>query len=185
MARQEDAIELRSEPGSWRDGFISRADVAEFLVRQISDDRSIGKDSGGDRMTSANPRQNATDLVLSLRPAVALISGALCHAFFVLGVGTMIVAMFFGMSRSLGNLEAPWWWVANALLLAQFPLLHSFLLSNRGRVLLSRIVPCGMGPALSSTTFATIARCRSGRFLHFGRRAAKFGGRPLEGHLLF
>jgi len=109
-------------------------------------------------MTSVNPRQNATDLVLPLlRPAVALISGALCHAFFVLGVGTMIVAMFFGMSRSLGNLEAPWWWVANALLLAQFPLVHSFLLSNRGRVLLSRIAPCGMGPALSSTTYVTIA----------------------------
>jgi putative NADH-flavin reductase len=31
------------EPGSWRGGFISRADVADFLVRQISDDRSIGK----------------------------------------------------------------------------------------------------------------------------------------------
>jgi methanethiol S-methyltransferase len=75
----------------------------------------------------------------------------------MLGVGTMIVAMFFGMSRSLGALEAPWSWVANAFLLAQFPITHSFLLTNRGRALLARLAPAGMGSALSSTTYVTIA----------------------------
>src|SRR5262249_9524665 len=32
-----------SESKSWRGGFISRADVADFLVRQIRDDGNIGK----------------------------------------------------------------------------------------------------------------------------------------------
>jgi putative NADH-flavin reductase len=31
------------EPRSWRMGFISRADVADFLVRQIDDDTYLGK----------------------------------------------------------------------------------------------------------------------------------------------
>jgi putative NADH-flavin reductase len=31
------------EPRSWRVGFISRADVADFLVRQIDDDAYLGK----------------------------------------------------------------------------------------------------------------------------------------------
>jgi putative NADH-flavin reductase len=31
------------EPRSWRIGFISRADVADFLVRQIDDDAYLGK----------------------------------------------------------------------------------------------------------------------------------------------
>jgi uncharacterized protein YbjT (DUF2867 family) len=31
-----------TEPRSWRIGFISRADVADFLVKQIDDDSHIG-----------------------------------------------------------------------------------------------------------------------------------------------
>jgi hypothetical protein len=58
--------------------------------------------------------------------------GACCHGFFVAGVATMMIMMFFGMSRSFGVLHAPWSYLANALLLAQFPLLHSMLLSRRG-----------------------------------------------------
>jgi len=110
-------------------------------------------------MTAANVRQtDVIDLASPrLRPVAALISGAVCHVCFVLGVGTMIVAMFFGMSRSLGALEAPWSWIANAFLLAQFPIAHSFLLTNRGRALLARLAPAGMGSTLSSTTYVTIA----------------------------
>jgi hypothetical protein len=61
-----------------------------------------------------------------LRPAIALFYGALCHACSALGVGMMVVMMFFGMSRSLGTVEAPWSWITNAALLAQFPVMHSF-----------------------------------------------------------
>jgi protein-S-isoprenylcysteine O-methyltransferase Ste14 len=81
----------------------------------------------------------------------------MCHACFALGVGTMLAMMFFGMSRSLGSLTAPWSWIANAALLAQFPLLHSFLLTGRGRAVLARLAPAEAGATLSTTTYATIA----------------------------
>lgn len=69
----------------------------------------------------------------------------------------MIVAMFFGMSRSLGTVPTPWNWAANALLVLQFPVLHSALLTGPGRRLLNRLAPRGTGATLSTTTFVTIA----------------------------
>jgi len=92
-----------------------------------------------------------------MRPAIALLYGAVCHALFALGVGAMVAMMYFGMSRSLGTLEAPWSVLANAVLLAQFPLMHSFLLTTRGRALLARLAPAGTGAALSTTTYVAIA----------------------------
>jgi protein-S-isoprenylcysteine O-methyltransferase Ste14 len=91
------------------------------------------------------------------RSAVALCYGAICHACFALGLASMIAAMFFGMSRSLGGLHAPWSWIADAVLLAQFPILHSFLLTRRGRAWLARLAPGSTAGALSSTTFVTVA----------------------------
>ena len=88
---------------------------------------------------------------------LALCFGAVCHLSFALGVLTMMVAMFFGMSRSLGTVPAPWTWVANAALLIQFPLVHSLLLTNRGRALLGRLAPMGAGNTLSTTNYTTIA----------------------------
>ncbi len=69
----------------------------------------------------------------------------------------MMVAMFFGMSRSLGALHAPWSWIANAALLTQLPLAHSALLTRRGRRLLTWLAPRGTGATLQTTTYATIA----------------------------
>lgn len=92
-----------------------------------------------------------------LRPVIALFYGALCHALFALGVGTMVLMMFFGMSRSFGALSAPWSWMANVALLAQFPIVHSYLLTDRGRAVLARLAPAGTGATLSTTTFVTIA----------------------------
>ena len=88
---------------------------------------------------------------------VAVFYGACCHGCFVAGVGTMMIMMFFGMSRSFGVLHAPWSYLANALLLAQFPLLHSMLLSRRGRAVLGRLAPHGLGGRLATTTYALIA----------------------------
>ncbi len=92
-----------------------------------------------------------------LRPPIALCYGAVCHACFALGVGMMVVMMFFGMSRTLGVLEALWNWIANAGLLAQFPVMHSFLLTASGRGVLARLAPPGTGATLSTTTYATVA----------------------------
>lgn len=69
----------------------------------------------------------------------------------------MMLAMFFGMSRSLGTVPTPWNWAANAALIAQFPVLHSALLTSRGRRILNGLAPAGTGATLSTTTFATIA----------------------------
>jgi methanethiol S-methyltransferase len=88
---------------------------------------------------------------------VAVLYGACCHGFFVAAVGAMMIMMFFGMSRSLGVLHAPWSYLANALLLAQFPLLHSMLLSRRGRAVLGRLAPHRLGGRLATTTYALIA----------------------------
>lgn len=92
-----------------------------------------------------------------LRKTIAVGYGALCHLSFIAGVATMMAAMFFGMSRSLGPFAPPWRWVANAGLLIQFPVVHSLSLSNRGRSILARLAPSGTGSTLSTTTFATIA----------------------------
>ncbi len=91
------------------------------------------------------------------RRVIALCYGVICHVCFALGMGAMIVAMFFGMSRSFGVVPAPWNWAANAALLVQFPVLHSALVTGRGRGILQRLAPRGTGSTLSTTTFATIA----------------------------
>ena len=91
------------------------------------------------------------------RSTIALCYGLVCHMSFLLGVVTMMTAMFFGMSRSLGTIPPPWMWLANAALLVQFPVVHSLLLTDRGRALLARLAPGGTGSTLSTTTYVTIA----------------------------
>lgn len=91
------------------------------------------------------------------RTVTALAYALFCHVCFALGVGAMILGMYVGMTRALGTLAAPWSWIANAALLAQFPVLHSVLLSGRGRRILGRLAPGGAGPTLASTTFVIIA----------------------------
>jgi protein-S-isoprenylcysteine O-methyltransferase Ste14 len=91
------------------------------------------------------------------RRAVALAYGALCHALFASAVAAMVLAMLFGMSRSLGPFAAPWSVAANALLVLQFPLAHSFLLTQAGRAVLRRLAPREFANDLSPTSFVIIA----------------------------
>jgi protein-S-isoprenylcysteine O-methyltransferase Ste14 len=69
----------------------------------------------------------------------------------------MIVAMFYGMSESLGQVSWPWAFFTNTALIVQFPLAHSALLTKKGARLLERIVPGGHGVTLSTTSYAIIA----------------------------
>ncbi|MEM9715564.1 MAG: isoprenylcysteine carboxylmethyltransferase family protein [Pseudomonadota bacterium] len=89
--------------------------------------------------------------------AIALLYGAVVHLSFTAAVLAMIVAMYFGMSRSFGQVDYPWAILANAMLLLQFPLTHSVLLSKRGRAWLSALAPSGYGHTLATTTYAIIA----------------------------
>ncbi len=91
------------------------------------------------------------------RIALALGLGGLCHALFAAGVLAMIVAMFFGLSESLGTVPWPWAALANAALILQFPLAHSLLLTGPGGRFLARLVPGPCGQTLATTTYAIIA----------------------------
>lgn len=91
------------------------------------------------------------------RIAVALVYGVVCHSIFAAAVVAMIVAMFFGMSRSFGHVPEPWSVLANAALVLQFPLMHSLLLTPKGSAVLARLAPAVYGRTLSTTTYAVIA----------------------------
>jgi methanethiol S-methyltransferase len=89
--------------------------------------------------------------------ALALFYGGLCHVIFAASVGLMIFHMFFGMRYSLGPLAEPWSWIANAILLLQFPVGHSVLLTAKGRLWLKRLAPAVFASDLSTTTYVIIA----------------------------
>jgi protein-S-isoprenylcysteine O-methyltransferase Ste14 len=87
----------------------------------------------------------------------ALVYGSLAHGLFLVGVAGMAVNLHEGMLSSLGTAHGPAALAANALLILQFPILHSFLLSRRGRAVLARLAPGGLGGDLSTTTFSGLA----------------------------
>jgi ubiquinone biosynthesis O-methyltransferase len=89
--------------------------------------------------------------------ATAIAYGIVCHTLFVGGVGAMIVAMFFGMSRSLGRVPTSWSAPTNAMLLVQFAFLHSLLLSPFGATILKRLAPAVIGSRMATTTYAILA----------------------------
>ena len=91
------------------------------------------------------------------RIALALCLGGLCHALFAAGVLAMIVAMFFGLSESLGTVPWPLAALTNAVLILQFPLAHSVLLTGPGGRFLARLIPGPHGQTLATTTYAIIA----------------------------
>lgn len=112
-----------------------------------------------------SPASRLVELALgALRPppgkgriALAFTYGAVCHLVFAAAVLAMIVAMFFGMNASLGRVPEPWHIPANALLILQFPLAHSLLLTRRGRAVLARLAPAPHGRTLATTSYAIIA----------------------------
>lgn len=91
------------------------------------------------------------------RILAALTFGLLVHTVFAAAVLSMIWAMFFGMSRSLGSVPWPYAFLANAALVLQFPLVHSLLLTPRGSRWLARLVPGRHGATLSTSTYAIVA----------------------------
>jgi protein-S-isoprenylcysteine O-methyltransferase Ste14 len=88
---------------------------------------------------------------------VAASAAVVCHASFLAAIVSMLASLWNGMQLGVGALTGPAAFVANLALLAQFPLLHSWLLGERGRRTLARLVPGQHGRTLATTTFATIA----------------------------
>ncbi|NBB92159.1 MAG: isoprenylcysteine carboxylmethyltransferase family protein [Gammaproteobacteria bacterium] len=91
------------------------------------------------------------------RIALALTFGVAVHLVFALAVGAMVLAMYFGMSCSLGSVPWPYAFAANAFLILQFPLVHSLLLTGPGMRALMRLVPGPHAQTLSTTTYALVA----------------------------
>lgn len=89
--------------------------------------------------------------------ATALVYGMACHVLFVIAIATMAISLHAGMQLGLGRLSPPASWFCNALLLLQFPLIHSWLLSDHGRRLLARLAPAAIGKEMTSTLFAIIS----------------------------
>ncbi|WP_424974794.1 methyltransferase family protein [Dinoroseobacter sp. S124A] len=91
------------------------------------------------------------------RMGLALTYGAVCHGIFALAGLAMLVGLFTGMQSGFGAVPQPYAWIANLVLLAQFPLAHSALLTPRGRRVLARLAPAPHGQTLATTVYATIA----------------------------
>lgn len=88
---------------------------------------------------------------------VALAYGIACHASFAAAIALMIASLYGGLPVGRGPFHG---WAAAAAdlaLLAQFAVVHSWLLGGRGRAWLARLAPLGLGSALQTTLFALVA----------------------------
>lgn len=90
------------------------------------------------------------------RILAALTMGAATHLVFLAAVGSMAVAIATGLQWGRGPASGWVAVVANLLLVLQFPILHSFLLSQRGRGTLQRLSPVGHGRTLAITTYVLV-----------------------------
>ena len=89
--------------------------------------------------------------------AAALAWGALNHGLFLIAITTMVAALYTGLAIGVGPFRGAHGWAANALLVAQFPILHSYLLSASGRQWLMRVAPRELARDLAPTTFTIFA----------------------------
>lgn len=88
---------------------------------------------------------------------IAVIAGLLCHTLFLAAVGSMAWSLLHGLQTGMGPFTGAAAAVANLALAAQFPLVHSWLLSRRGRRLLTACAPAETGRTLQPTTYAISA----------------------------
>lgn len=102
---------------------------------------------------SEHPRRRGA----ARRGVVAVTYGLVCHGLFALAVATMAAGVATGLRTGRGTLTGPVAFAANLGLVLQFPLLHSFLLTRRGRALLAHLAPAAIGRDLAATTYVIVA----------------------------
>ena len=88
---------------------------------------------------------------------ISITYGLVCHISFILGGFCMFWGLYNGLTVSVGSLIYPYNIIGNFILLVQFPILHSFLLSKPGRKVLRLLAPSYYGRTLETTVYATIA----------------------------
>ncbi len=98
----------------------------------------------------------STNHTLAQRLA-ALVFGMICHVSFGAAVIAMAISLFTGLRFGIGPFHGWNSMLANALLLATFPISHSWLLSPKGRRFMAKLVPFGIGNKISTTVFVIIS----------------------------
>ena len=83
--------------------------------------------------------------------------GLICHVIFAIAGTLMFYTLFFGFSNQIISLEKYTGITLNIFLLLQFPILHSFLLSQKGKFLLRFFYSKRFTGKLDTTIYATIA----------------------------
>ena len=96
-------------------------------------------------------------MVLSGNKLIALFYGLLCHGIFLVAGAVMFFTILTGFQFSVGPFEGFGAVAINLLLLIQFPIGHSFFLSNRGMKVLEIFAPKSYAKTLRTTVYATIA----------------------------
>ena len=93
----------------------------------------------------------------ALHLSTAIAWGLACHGLFVVAIVAMFLGVHGGLQLGFGAFEGRLALVANAALVLQFPLVHSFLLGASGRRVLERLAPAAIARELAPTIFATVA----------------------------
>ena len=94
---------------------------------------------------------------LSGNKLIAIFYGLTCHGIFLVAGAVMFITILTGFQFSIGPFEGYEAVAINLLLLIQFPLGHSFFLSNRGMKVLEIFAPKRFAKTLRTTVYATIA----------------------------
>ncbi len=94
---------------------------------------------------------------LSGNKLIAIFYGLMCHGIFLVAGAVMFITILTGFQFSVGPFEGYEAVAINLLLLIQFPLGHSFFLSNRGMKVLEIFAPKSFAKTLRTTVYATIA----------------------------
>ncbi len=88
---------------------------------------------------------------------ISLLYGIFCHLSFAISGSCMFWVLYNGFTVSLGSVKQPLSIIINFFLLLQFPILHSFLLTDSGRRVLRYLAPRNYAKTLETTIYATIA----------------------------
>ena len=89
--------------------------------------------------------------------SISVLYGIICHITFIASGISMLWVLYNGFTVSIGSVRYPLNIILNFFLLIQFPILHSFLLSNNGRKILRLFSPRNYAKTLETTIYATIA----------------------------
>ncbi len=88
---------------------------------------------------------------------IAVFYGILCHTIFALAGLIMFWTLLNGFSTSIGTVSYPFAIISNLVLLVQFPFIHSFLLSKKGKFIIKYFAPSEYAKVLATTIYVAIA----------------------------